>query len=89
MDRSGEISYNEFAVAVIGKHKVLEKKRLEDVFKSLDINNNGLIDIGELRTMLSRFTVSGDNIQELIKECDTNADGCIDLDEFVKVMRRR
>ena len=89
LDRSGEISYNEFAVAVIGKHKVLEKKRLEDVFKSLDINNNGLIDIGELRTMLSRFTVSGDNIQELIKECDTNADGCIDLDEFVKVMRRR
>ena len=86
MDRSGEISYNEFAVAVMGKQKILERKRLEEVFKSIDINHNGSIDIEELRTMLSRFTNAGDSIQELIKECDVNGDGCIDLNEFIKVM---
>ena len=48
LDRSGEISYNEFAVAVMGKQKILERKRLEEVFKSIDINHNGSIDIEEL-----------------------------------------
>ena len=86
LDGSGEISYNEFTVAVLEKENVVERKRLEEVFKTIDVNHNGLIDSEELRDSLSRFTFTGDSFQEYIKECDTNADGFIDIVEFIRIM---
>ena len=88
LDGSGQISYKEFCVAAIGRHKVLERKRLEDVFRSIDIDGNGFIDVQELRTMLGRFINDPKCIEEFLVAADTNKDGLIDVHEFIKVMRK-
>ena len=75
-------------MAAIGRHKVLERKRLEDVFRSIDIDGNGFIDVQELRTMLGRFINDPKCIEEFLVAADTNKDGLIDVHEFIKVMRK-
>lgn len=86
LDNSGEISYNEFVVAAMGKQKLMDRQRLEEVFKSIDVNNSGTIDIAELRMMLSKFVNDETTLQEMVKECDVNGDGLIDIHEFIKLM---
>ena len=88
LDGSGELSYNEFILAAIGRKKVLEREKLEEVFKSMDIDGNGFIDKEELRTVLSRFIRDSHAIEEFVKIADSNKDGLIDLPEFIKAMRK-
>lgn len=86
-DESGELSYNEFVTAAIGRQKVIEQRRLGRIFKSIDSNDNGFIDAQELQAALSRcLTKKNSAWEELIKECDTNGDGLIDLTEFTNLM---
>ncbi|OMJ69064.1 hypothetical protein SteCoe_33317 [Stentor coeruleus] len=87
LDRSGDLSFNEFVIAALGQHKLITQSRMEAVFKSIDLDNNGFIEVHELRDALSRSVISQDTDWEaLIRECDTNGDGVIDLQEFFSMM---
>ena len=86
-NHSGDISYNEFITAAIKREKLLNYKRLENVFNSFDNDHNGFIDANELRDSCSRFmSVDSTDIEAMIKEWDLNGDGVIDLGEFTKLM---
>ncbi|OMJ90472.1 hypothetical protein SteCoe_7174 [Stentor coeruleus] len=86
-DESGELSYNEFVTAAMGRQNIIEQRRLRRIFKSIDSNDNGFIDAQELQAALSRcLTKKNDTWEELIKECDTNGDGLIDITEFTNLM---
>ena len=86
LDGPGEISYEEFTLAAIGKQRLMERKRLEEVFRSLDIDHNGTIEIEELRAVLSRFRIDDATLQKFLSDCDTNNDGHIDIEEFTMNM---
>ena len=88
LDGSGELSYNEFIVAAIGRNKVLDRHKLEEVFKTIDIDGNEFIDKQELTIMLSRFIKDFHGIEEFFRIADTNKDGLIDLPEFIRAMRK-
>lgn len=88
LDGSGEISYSEFVVAAIGRRKVLERRRLEEVFESIDVDSNGFIDKKELKTMLKRFITDERIIDEIISIADRNRDSLIDLNEFINAMTK-
>lgn len=87
LDRSGDISFNEFVIAALGQQKLITQSRMEAVFKSIDMDKNGFIEAHELRDALSRSVINEETDWEaLIRECDTNGDGVIDLQEFLSMM---
>ncbi|OMJ69065.1 hypothetical protein SteCoe_33318 [Stentor coeruleus] len=87
LDKSGEICYNEFVAAAMGKQKLMAKARMQAVFNSIDKNSNGKIEIDEIREALTYFTKNESvEWEELIRQCDLNGDGVIDLKEFITLM---
>lgn len=87
LDKSGEICYNEFVAAAMGKQKLMAKARMQAVFNKIDKNSNGKIEIDEIREALTYFT-SNQSVdwEDMIRECDLNGDGAIDLKEFITLM---
>lgn len=55
------------------------------VFKMLDKNNNGIIEIDELKSVLSdkNFSLSDDKIKIIRDYLDTNCSGFVDYTEFI------
>ncbi|CAL8086378.1 unnamed protein product [Calicophoron daubneyi] len=63
-------------------------QHLRDLFNKFDKNNDGYINMQELRliTRHLRMTNSLEEAKELMGEADTNADGVIDFGEFVRLI---
>lgn len=87
LDKSGELSYSEFATAALSKQKLLAKARLQQVFNRIDSNANGFIEIEELRMALNSCVLNENvNWEDLVRECDRNGDGMIDIRELISFM---
>jgi calcium-dependent protein kinase len=87
-DGNGYIDYSEFLTATINWKKVLNKEKLEKVFKVFDKDSDGTISLMEIKEF---FGDAGRHIEEdvwkeMMNEADLNGDGQIDLDEFVKLL---
>lgn len=63
-------------------------KKIEELFRSLDDDGSGTIEVEELLKVLSENgEVDLEQIKELIAEVDENSDGKVSLDEFKAMMR--
>lgn len=58
--------------------------RVDDFFKKLDINGDGVRDLGDL--ILALKVLSGDATQDVKKEADVNGDGRIGLAETTALL---
>lgn len=67
--------------------KEAEEQRLIQSFKMFDKNNNGTIDIKELKTVLKSIgdKMTDSEIDAMFKEADKNRDGRIEYKEFVRL----
>lgn len=86
VDKSGQIDYNEFAIATINRQKLISKSRLEAAFRAFDIDKSGSISIDEIKLMLGADGIPDSVFQEMMREFDSNGDGQIDRSEFMKMM---
>ncbi len=75
----GRIQYNEFRVFV--EHA---ERELWQLFESIDKDNSGALDKGELRAAFSRagVTISSAKLDQFFDEVDVNHDGEISFDEW-------
>uniref|UniRef100_A0A6Q2Y906 EF-hand domain-containing protein n=1 Tax=Esox lucius TaxID=8010 RepID=A0A6Q2Y906_ESOLU len=64
------------------------EKRWVEMFDELDLNNDGVIDIHELRTGLAKRGLSRRAVdRQIVKEGDSNNDGELDFNEFCQYLR--
>lgn len=89
VDNNGYIDYTEFSMSAVDQNILISEERLQMAYKLFDIDGNGLISAGELKSVLG----VGMNIDEnvwaaMIKEVDLNSDGGISYEEFKQMMMR-
>merc|ERR1711871_520886 len=60
------------------------------MFRALDHDGSGTIDIVEVGAMLTSIgeSMSSDEVTAMMQEADVNSDGVIDFKEFTNMMRR-
>ena len=58
---------------------ILDKKKLESVFRKLDIDKSGTIEVNEISEMFKYHNLSAKQIDRIMKEVDQNGDGKIDF----------
>ena len=68
-----------------------EDEVLEDVFDSLDVNNDGLINTWELMQVMRHLefgqTVDRRDVMEMIAELDVDGDGAVDFQGDLSIDR--
>jgi len=102
-DQSSLISIKEFrfyfydrealeqdARAGVGSSKTFDDE-LEEIFKIIDVNKNGVIDLSEFATCLHllRYSVNPELLEAEFRETDDNCDGRIDIKEFKQLMKKK
>ena len=89
-DQNGHIDYSEFVMATLNKKNLMSAERLEQAFKIFDKDNNGFIDIGEIKSVLGKnnTTITDQVWNDMINEVDLNGDGEISFKEFQKMMNQ-
>jgi len=67
----------------------LHENHLRSAFSYFDQDNSGTISQDELRVCLASddFTLSDEQIQQLLEGVDTDGDGQINYEEFITMMR--
>lgn len=86
-DKNGLINYSEFLTATVNKTKAYCRVNLKNAFKRFDRNDDGQIDIEELRESLGASACES-IVKKMIDEADTNKDGKINFDEFIEHMNK-
>lgn len=88
-DHSGEIEFSEFVMATVRRDKLLSDEKLMAAFRLFDKDNNGCIDVRELKYHLGQAKRQGDLDvwAGMLRQVDENADGVIDFNEFAAMMR--
>ena len=59
--------------------------RKKEIFTAFDLDNNGVIDLEEMQTVIRKeicAPLKKSEIRDMYKELDTDGDGTIDFDEF-------
>jgi calcium-dependent protein kinase len=86
---NGEIEFTEFIAATANRDKILSDQKLLSAFQIYDKDNNGTIDMNELKEVLGVGAKISDLVwREMIDEIDENGDGLISFEEFKKMMNR-
>jgi len=65
-----------------------DEKELKDAFKILDKGNRGVIDVKDLRWILTSLDpdLKPEEIEDMITETDTDGSGTVDYEEFKNLM---
>lgn len=69
-DGNGFIDYSEFVLAAMDQRVILDKKKLESVFRKLDIDKSGTIEVNEISEMFKYHNLSAKQIDRIMKEVD-------------------
>jgi len=88
-NQNGFIDYTEFIAACLQSYNYLQENHLKSAFAYFDQDNSGFISAQELRICLASddFTLSEDQIAQLLEGVDTDGDGQIDYAEFINMMK--
>lgn len=88
-NQNGLIDYTEFIAACLQSYNYLQESHLRSAFAYFDQDNSGQISADELRMCLQSddFTLSEEQIQQLLEGVDTDGDGQIDYHEFINMMK--
>ncbi|KAF4077821.1 hypothetical protein AMELA_G00192450 [Ameiurus melas] len=90
---SGTVDFEEFLVMMVrcmrDDSKGKSEEELAELFRMFDRNEDGYIDLEELKMMLEETgeSITEDDIEELMNDGDKNNDGRIDYDEFMEFMK--
>lgn len=84
-DLSGTIDFEEFKALMISRRGD-HRSRLKLAFGVFDKDGSGRITAVEMRSVISRFGLSGAELDEMVKEVDEDGDGSIGFEEFCKIM---
>lgn len=72
---NGNLDYSEFLIGTINQNKFLTDKRLKRGFRMFDKDDNGSINLEELKEVFGGDKISDEDWKEIIKEVDENGDG--------------
>ena len=88
-NQNGLIDYTEFIAACLHSYNYLQENHLRSAFAYFDQDNSGTISADELRQCLASddFTLSEEQIAQLLDGVDTDGDGQIDYLEFINMMK--
>ena len=82
------ISYTEFLRAAQDHRKLLSRRNLEQAFRSMDVDQDGVLSVSELKEAMPGLW-SDAQWSELLKEADTDGDGVINMKEFTTLLLRQ
>ena len=88
-NQNGLVDYSEFIAACLQSHNYLQESHLRGAFQYFDKDNSGSISKEELRICLQGddFTLTEEQINQLLSGVDANNDGEVDYQEFIEMMR--
>eukprot|EP00927_Polykrikos_kofoidii_P039694 TRINITY_DN34026_c0_g1_i1.p1 TRINITY_DN34026_c0_g1~~TRINITY_DN34026_c0_g1_i1.p1 ORF type:complete len:578 (+),score=54.49 TRINITY_DN34026_c0_g1_i1:81-1814(+) len=81
-----ETNFKRFMMSYIAERLPSKRVRqLEDVFKAVDVNCNGYIEVSELSKILSQFPgiLTGEDMSEIFGQIDRSGDKSISMREFI------
>ncbi|CAN4118456.1 unnamed protein product [Withania somnifera] len=89
VDKDGFLDYGEFVAISVHLRKMANEEHLKKAFEFFDKNQNGYIEIDELREALDDEieTNSEEVINAIMQDVDTDKDGRISYDEFSTMMK--
>ncbi|MBW4632277.1 MAG: EF-hand domain-containing protein [Iphinoe sp. HA4291-MV1] len=85
VDLSGSIDFEEFKALMVSKQGD-RNSRLKLAFSVFDENSSGEITADEMRTVMSKFGLTDEELDEMVKEVDHDGDASIDFKEFCQLM---
>ncbi|KAJ0255451.1 Calcium-dependent protein kinase 32 [Hirschfeldia incana] len=88
IDKDGYLDCDEFIAISVHLRKMCNDEHLKKAFAFFDQDNNGYIEIEELKEALSdEVGTSEEVIDAIIRDVDTDKDGRISYEEFVTMMK--
>lgn len=85
IDSSGGINFEEFKALMISKHGD-RQSRLKLAFCVFDENGNGQITASEMRSVMSQFGLTDEELDEIVLEVDHDGDRAINFEEFCQLV---
>ncbi|NMG08474.1 EF-hand domain-containing protein [Brasilonema sp. UFV-L1] len=85
VDLSGSIDFEEFKALMVSRQGD-RNSRLKLAFSVFDENGSGEITADEMRSVMSQFGLTDEELDEMVKEVDHDGDASIDFKEFCQLM---
>ncbi len=85
IDGSGAIDFEEFKALMVSQQGDRES-RLRLAFSVFDEDSSGHICANELKNVMSKFGLTDEELQDMIKEVDRDGDAFIDFEEFCQLV---
>lgn len=83
----GVISYSEWLLTAMNRHKILTHEKLEAAFMGLDVDKSNTVSVEEISNFLfSSKNVDHNLLREVISRVDSDKDGDITLNQFKTLM---
>ena len=91
-NKNGKIEFSEFVAAGANRNKLLTDGNLNEGFKYFDKDNNGYIDLDEIKEVFSPKKSKGKKLDDLVcqkimSRVDTDQEGKLKLKEFKLMMQ--
>jgi Ca2+-binding EF-hand superfamily protein len=81
INRSGTIDFTEFQALMLAQQGD-RQSRLQLAFSVFDEDNSGRITVNEMRSVMSQFGLTEQELNDMIQEVDHDGDAAIDFAEF-------
>jgi calcium-dependent protein kinase len=89
-DKNGKLNYSEYLIAALNiKKEITHKQRLVKLFKNIDHNNTGYIDVNNLKTYIMRSGREVENVDEvllMLNEVSKSNNSQLTIEEFMKII---